>query len=1069
MTVSAETRKAGPYAGNGSATAFSFNFKVLETSDVLVIHVDDDDVPAVLTLDSDYTVTLNADQDLNPGGTVNYPLSGSALASDESLTIRSNVTLKQLVDLVTGGPWLPQVVENALDRALIHAQQLRDRSILQPLSDIAPIGELPSKLSRLGKFLAFDAGSGDPVASAGSGSVSDAALIAYIRDAAEGVASSIKTKLDDYVSVVEFKNDDGTRVVGDSTEDRINGDTLGTDNCTGIQSAIDWCRDNGKALYVPPLTVDKFYRITKPLMNRSGVVIFGGGYRSFIKNTTDASNTGICMLMGNMSPVSTTKSSTSVGALGANPFTTVNGSKKVLIDFPAHGTYTGYNITIAGAAAVGGITPAGDYIVHRIDDDTLEITHSVAAGASATGGGAGVTYTDFETPDIARYRIASAPAGQDNVVLVTAAESANFEVGDFVWIASDEAHAAGNGSVRNDTSIVNKVKSIAGDTITLEKPLLLDVGGTLPYISVIGDGTVATVVTGSSEPCQMIERAALIGLRFGVTKVSESWKRLGGSWECLLKDLYTDSDEILEGNLMCYDYVENVRGTYYNQVSELALGSQGCLIVGVRGSFDPDVGTSTPSADIVIHEGSHHNVFVAPKANHGEGGAPQCVRFNHPSRDNLVIGGQFDGADVGNFVLWSTPDFEWNANVNNRVIDCDFNMDATGNGFAHQANNAVVGICYDNAALNCRHGAGGTTAGSLLRSGGNGFVFRGNRARRRAPHSARDPLTVTNGSAVVTVNWPQHRAKTGMFATLINTQAVGGITPAGSYAITVVDADNFTITHGSAAGSDAVGGGYVLMELSAVANFDVETGVTGTIIEHNDVGYEWAGTPSNRNNLLRHNTSRTHRQLVGVEDRQNNVAVNATAANNKVSNYTLPADSIVIGDRIRGRVRGTIAGTNGVKDLRVDLAGTSLFNKQFAAAAVGAFDLEFEIVFTAGNAQRAHAIIRDLTNALLTDSTGGSANDTLATLSTLTDSPATADALRDEVVTLWLPEIENNLADLAAKVNVLLAGVGTFSRSTGAVNTNTTDREFSVQAWVANAADTITIDSLVVEATRRYH
>ena len=61
------------------------------------------------------------------------------------------------------------------------------------------------------------------------------------------------------------------------------------------------------------------------------------------------------------------------------------------------------------------------------------------------------------------------------------------------------------------------------------------------------------------------------------------------------------------------------------------------------------------------------------------------------------------------------------------------------------------------------------------------------------------------------------------------------------------------------------------------------------------------------------------------------------------------------------------------------------------------------------------------TGTLLTDSTGGAANNTLTTLSALTDSPASADALRDELTTLWLPEIENNLADLAAKINVILA------------------------------------------------
>lgn len=63
----------------------------------------------------------------------------------------------------------------------------------------------------------------------------------------------------------------------------------------------------------------------------------------------------------------------------------------------------------------------------------------------------------------------------------------------------------------------------------------------------------------------------------------------------------------------------------------------------------------------------------------------------------------------------------------------------------------------------------------------------------------------------------------------------------------------------------------------------------------------------------------------------------------------------------------------------------------------------------------------------LTDSTGGTANDTLAAMPTLTDSPASADALRDDINTNMVPVINSNFADIGAKVNAILAalrGVG---------------------------------------------
>lgn len=65
--------------------------------------------------------------------------------------------------------------------------------------------------------------------------------------------------------------------------------------------------------------------------------------------------------------------------------------------------------------------------------------------------------------------------------------------------------------------------------------------------------------------------------------------------------------------------------------------------------------------------------------------------------------------------------------------------------------------------------------------------------------------------------------------------------------------------------------------------------------------------------------------------------------------------------------------------------------------------------------------------ASLTDSTTGTANNTLAPMPTLTDSPASADALRDDINTNMVPVINSNFADLGAKVNAILValrGVG---------------------------------------------
>jgi hypothetical protein len=58
-----------------------------------------------------------------------------------------------------------------------------------------------------------------------------------------------------------------------------------------------------------------------------------------------------------------------------------------------------------------------------------------------------------------------------------------------------------------------------------------------------------------------------------------------------------------------------------------------------------------------------------------------------------------------------------------------------------------------------------------------------------------------------------------------------------------------------------------------------------------------------------------------------------------------------------------------------------------------------------------------VTFAALTDSSAGTANDTIQALPDPTDTPATADALRDDLVAVHWPAIRNNFADLATKIN----------------------------------------------------
>jgi hypothetical protein len=59
--------------------------------------------------------------------------------------------------------------------------------------------------------------------------------------------------------------------------------------------------------------------------------------------------------------------------------------------------------------------------------------------------------------------------------------------------------------------------------------------------------------------------------------------------------------------------------------------------------------------------------------------------------------------------------------------------------------------------------------------------------------------------------------------------------------------------------------------------------------------------------------------------------------------------------------------------------------------------------------------------AALVDNTAGVADGTLQAIPDPADTPASADALRDDITNNVLPAIRNDLADIAAKVNALVA------------------------------------------------
>lgn len=151
--IADNSRVAGPYNTNGATTDFAFDFKVMQPSDLRVYARAD--AIDVLVDSGDYTITLNGDQDNDPGGFVTL---APALNGPQVL-ITSETEVAQPAAFTNQGGFYPRVLNDALDRVTIFAQELRaklGRTLQAPLGDEPPA--FPSMTGSEGKVLASVAG-----------------------------------------------------------------------------------------------------------------------------------------------------------------------------------------------------------------------------------------------------------------------------------------------------------------------------------------------------------------------------------------------------------------------------------------------------------------------------------------------------------------------------------------------------------------------------------------------------------------------------------------------------------------------------------------------------------------------------------------------------------------------------------------------------------------------------------------------------------------------------------------------------------------------------------------------
>lgn len=135
MAIHYESVKTGFFFGNGGERTYPFNFKIFNPADVAVYTSNKAGTDEVkLAFGEEYTVSRNANQDTNPGGSITLV---NPLPEGRRMIIVSGWSYTQPTTFTNQGGFYPQVLNACLDRQLILTLQLLDRlsrTLHQPIT-----------------------------------------------------------------------------------------------------------------------------------------------------------------------------------------------------------------------------------------------------------------------------------------------------------------------------------------------------------------------------------------------------------------------------------------------------------------------------------------------------------------------------------------------------------------------------------------------------------------------------------------------------------------------------------------------------------------------------------------------------------------------------------------------------------------------------------------------------------------------------------------------------------------------------------------------------------------------
>lgn len=156
MTIANSLNK-NTYTGNDVTTEFPYTFEIIDDT----ASAENTDIQVILTeisTGADTIIASNYTIDV-VNNIVNYPISGSPLSDGYKITVNRNVPITQETALLSGGPYLAEVIEAAFDKGAIIDQQLQEQ-IKRSLKNSISVGDevsltLPAPVP--GKIMRWDA------------------------------------------------------------------------------------------------------------------------------------------------------------------------------------------------------------------------------------------------------------------------------------------------------------------------------------------------------------------------------------------------------------------------------------------------------------------------------------------------------------------------------------------------------------------------------------------------------------------------------------------------------------------------------------------------------------------------------------------------------------------------------------------------------------------------------------------------------------------------------------------------------------------------------------------------